>query len=426
MVWDQYSQEVQDKLESSNDWNKIQREQSLHHLINKIKKICVEFGDHKQEIFNLVQALKMLVLYTQGKKESVKEYSRNFKSLWNTVEAFGGSPGMQKGLIKGVLTTPGRVANQSMVTAAELAAAESEVAEAVKAAMLISRANKARYGRLKEQLANNYLLGTNQYPNMLKKASRILGNYQGAKTLHFGEQRSNRGGLAFIQKGGRGRRGRGAGRGAGNVSHGDGAQGMGTEDAGGGGSNTASAAALSGGAVRTNNAGESHCYHCGGEGHWARECPYLSVEQQEQLHMVVEGQEEENQEGGSAHQFFHVSMLQADGLPDHQAYLNGCSRVMAFKMRKYLENLRQTNQGVKINFNSGALRTNLIGNFGIMKAWYIPDRIANIFSMNELEKKYPITYNSWEGYYVCVCVSDLWLRLGYCKCMRYQSLVPSR
>ncbi len=25
-----------------------------------------------------------------------------------------------------------------------------------------------------------------------------------------------------------------------------------------------------------------------------------------------------------------------------------------------------------------------------------------------------------------VCVSDLRLRLGYCKCMRYQSLVPSR
>jgi hypothetical protein len=26
----------------------------------------------------------------------------------------------------------------------------------------------------------------------------------------------------------------------------------------------------------------------------------------------------------------------------------------------------------------------------------------------------------------CVCVSGLRLRLGYCKCMRYQSLVPSR
>jgi hypothetical protein len=168
-VWDQCSQEVRDKLESSNNWDKIQREQLLHHLINKIKRICVGFDDHKQENFNLVQVLKTLFLYTQGKKESVEEYSRNFKSLWDTAEAFIGSTGMQKGLIKGLLTTPGRVANQSMVTAAELAAAESKVAEAVKAAMLISGANKARYGRLKEQLANNYLLGTDQYPTRLRR-----------------------------------------------------------------------------------------------------------------------------------------------------------------------------------------------------------------------------------------------------------------
>ena len=35
-----------------------------------------------------------------------------------------------------------------------------------------------------------------------------------------------------------------------------------------------------------------------------------------------------------------------------------------------------------------------------MKVWYIPEGIANIFSMNELEKKYRFTYDSWEGYYV--------------------------
>ncbi len=32
--------------------------------------------------------------------------------------------------------------------------------------------------------------------------------------------------------------------------------------------------------------------------------------------------------------------------------------------------------------------------------WYIPDRIANEFSMHKLKKYYRITYNSWEGYYV--------------------------
>ncbi len=57
--------------------------------------------------------------------------------------------------------------------------------EAVKAALLISGADKRRYGRLKEQLANDYLLGTDQYLNTLEKASRILGNYQVLKTTPF-------------------------------------------------------------------------------------------------------------------------------------------------------------------------------------------------------------------------------------------------
>ena len=136
----------------------------------------------------------------------MEEYSRNFKSLWDTVEAFGGSPGMQKGLISGLLTLSIRVKEDpDNVTAKEFKAAEDEVAEAVKVALLISGANKARYWQLKEQLATNYLLGTNQYPNTFDKATIILGNYQGTKPSQpGGDQRNKGGGLAFIQRGARG------------------------------------------------------------------------------------------------------------------------------------------------------------------------------------------------------------------------------
>jgi hypothetical protein len=41
-----------------------------------------------------------------------------------------------------------------------------------------------------------------------------------------------------------------------------------------------------------------------------------------------------------------------------------------------------------------------MGEYGSMNVWYIPDGIANIFSMNELEKKHCITYDSRDGYYV--------------------------
>jgi hypothetical protein len=46
------------------------------------------------------------------------------------------------------------------------------------------------------------------------------------------------------------------------------------------------------------------------------------------------------------------------------------------------------------------MTTNKVGKYGGLSVWYISNGIANIFFMNELEKHYRITYNSWQGYYV--------------------------
>jgi hypothetical protein len=102
-VFNQCLQEVQDKLKTSNDWDKTQRNQSLHELIMKIEKICIGVDNYKQEVFLMVQALKRLFLYTQTDRESMEKYSWNFKSLWDMVEAFGGSPGVHKGLVTSLL-----------------------------------------------------------------------------------------------------------------------------------------------------------------------------------------------------------------------------------------------------------------------------------------------------------------------------------
>jgi hypothetical protein len=56
---------------------------------------------------------------------------------------------------------PGKTRDPYNVTEEELTTAEEEVTKAVKVALLISGTEKKRYGRLKEQLANNHLLGTN-------------------------------------------------------------------------------------------------------------------------------------------------------------------------------------------------------------------------------------------------------------------------
>jgi hypothetical protein len=108
-------------------------------------------------------------------------------------------------------------------------------------------------------------------------------------------------------------------------------------------------------------------------------------------------EEQEHQEG---HQLLNVTMVQGGALPNNRAYLNGCSTVTAFKTDKYLREIKTMPGDIKINCNVGVVSTNQMGTYGNLKVWYIPDGIANIFPMHELEKKYRITYDSWEGHYI--------------------------
>ena len=79
-MYAQCSQGVRDKLKASRDWSTIEQDQSLHDLVTQVEKMCVGFDNHKQDVFNLVQALKTLFLYAQGEKESVEEYGEDHRA----------------------------------------------------------------------------------------------------------------------------------------------------------------------------------------------------------------------------------------------------------------------------------------------------------------------------------------------------------
>ena len=141
-VYAQCSQGVRDKLKATKDWETVEQEQSLHDLISQVERICVGFDDHKQDVFNLVQALKMLFLYTQGNEESTQEYGRNFRSLWDTVKASGGTPGIHKELTVVLLMPVTSI--RGVPSAAQQKKADEDSSEAVKAALLISGADRRR------------------------------------------------------------------------------------------------------------------------------------------------------------------------------------------------------------------------------------------------------------------------------------------
>ena len=145
--------------------------------------------------------MKTLFLYTQTGKESVGDYSCNLTSLWDTAETFGASPGIHRGFVREwLLAKPVRIADVNNITDAERAESETQTSDAVKAALLVSGANKQRYGRLKNDLGNNGLMVTDQYPDTTEKARGLLGNYKPPRQQQRHQPRDN-GGVAFIQRG---------------------------------------------------------------------------------------------------------------------------------------------------------------------------------------------------------------------------------
>ncbi len=166
--------------------------------------------------------------------------------------------------------------------------------KAVKAALLISGADRRKYGKLKDELPNNYLLGMDQYPNTFDKAARILGNYQTTRAGMPYKASPNDMGVAFLQQVGRGGQCAGCGGqgGCGQKNNGS----AGTTDGAGANNVSTMTRHMGANATRTNSKGESHCFNYGSLSHWAYECPQLSGKQQAQLHMNFEVQEDENQE----------------------------------------------------------------------------------------------------------------------------------
>ena len=63
IVYDQCSEAVKSRLETTENWETIEDDQSLHLLIKAIQKICVGHDDTNQDMYNVVQACKNMFLF---------------------------------------------------------------------------------------------------------------------------------------------------------------------------------------------------------------------------------------------------------------------------------------------------------------------------------------------------------------------------
>ena len=117
---------------------------------------------------------------------------------------FGALPGVHKKLVNDLIArvgAAGAAIDPDNPTHDKLEAAEKVISEEVQSSLLVSGADKCRFGLLKKDLANDYLMGQDHYPPTMDKAVNLLGNYVLPQTYTKPPHRDE-GGVAFLQQGG--------------------------------------------------------------------------------------------------------------------------------------------------------------------------------------------------------------------------------
>jgi Reverse transcriptase (RNA-dependent DNA polymerase)/Zinc knuckle len=344
-------------------------------LLQAIKSITYNFESLKSPFQSLHESQRRLMNCTQGKHVTTQMYLEQFKNIVDVLTSPGGEIGLSKLARKAVADEYDYDINN--MSGVEKAIVEKETLERYLAMSFILGADKLRYGRLIENLENDYLQGTDKFPETVTDAYNLLTNWKQDPRNMMRNIGTMNDGVSFA-----------------NVD---------TNDEGG------VALANAGGKRRNGppDVANITCFNCGKKGHYSSNCPdgnEKDKDHQEGATMLMaaieSGEFDKDVEHFQFHQHdFALQLDTAAHVPKTWILLDNQSTVDVFHNPALLRNIRQSDTYMDIHCNAGVTSTNLIGDLpGYGTVWYHPQGIANILSLARVkEHGNQVTYDSNNG-----------------------------
>ena len=111
---------------------------------------------------------------------SIEKYREDFEAYVATIESYGGSIGVEEGLIEEELKASALDPNNP--TAEELKDEKMVVKNGMLVSMFISGANNELFGDLKMELNNDFATGVDSWPVNLDEAVQLMNAYKSRRT----------------------------------------------------------------------------------------------------------------------------------------------------------------------------------------------------------------------------------------------------
>ena len=366
LVWGQCSDVVRQKVESNENFEEVARTGNGIGLLIILKGISFHFQSQKYACHSIHEALKRFYNCSQGRFATTQAYMEHFTNVMDVVTQSGGSilghTGIEDAIIKE------KELNRDNLTAAELSTIVADAEARTKAIAFLLGCDRSRYGKLVEDLENDFLQGRNNYPKTVVGAYNLLTNWK--QENRFGWRAPQADGVAFTTDG-----------------------------------------------KKAPTKKTVTCHKCGVKGHYATECPEITGRKAEDaaqsgttmLMAGIEDGEFDNEPNFTFVNHGVSCQMGEDGrLPKTWILLDNQSTVDVFYNAELLTNIRIGNGSMDIHCNAGIASTNQVGELnGYGTVWYHPDGIANILSLSRVkEQGYRVVYDSEGGNHFKVIKSD--------------------